>query len=112
MGIENVQQGDVSSTSFQLGPSAQYCFGDVDATTIPYMGAGLFYRAISSKNVVNGRTFKTDDSGTSMALYSGLAVLLRAHLAITPEASIVLESLGGNSGTTFQIGIGLAGFLY
>ena len=111
--ILSVSQGDDSRTSLFIGPSVQYFLArDHDAVVNPYLGAAILLRSESTENQVGNVTVSTDASGSAIQLAAGLAWFLREHLALTPELSVNLESLEGNSGTTIMLGAGLAGFLY
>lgn len=106
-------QGNNSNSSLFIGPSVRYFFArDMDATVNPYLGGAILLRSMSSETTVGNTTFKSDASGSSIQIAAGLAWFLKEHLALTPELSINLESLEGNSGTTIMLGVGLAGFLY
>ena len=110
MPLATVKHGDVSRTSMYIGPSAEYYLGDVDATTNPYLGAGIFVRSESLN--IDGPGGNVSSNGSDFAFKGGLAVFLREYLAIKPELSLHLESLEEETGTTLQFGVGLAGFLY
>ena len=106
-------QGNSSNSSLFIGPSVRYFLArDLDAHVNPYLGAAILLRSMSEETTVGNTTYKYDASGSSIQLSAGLAWFLHEHLALTPELSVNLESLEGESGTTIMLGMGLAGFLY
>lgn len=108
--VSKTKQGDVSTTSLYFGPAAAYYFGADDATTNPYLGAGVFYRQETFES--GGGPVDYSQNGSSIGVMGGMALFLREYLALQPELSVNFESLEGTTGTTFMFGIGLAGFLY
>lgn len=113
LNILSTDQGNFSRTSFYIGPSLRYFFGENlkhRGTVNPYLGAAVLLRTESFDDG-NPITNDEDRSGSAIQLAGGFAWYLRDALAITPELSINLESLEGESGTTIMLGAGLAGFL-
>lgn len=113
--IGSTSQGDFSSTSFMVGPSVRYFFGgDRDkhmGGVNPYVGAGIMLRSESFDDG-NPNTNEETQSGSAIQLLGGLAFYLSNTVALTPELSLNLESMEGESGTTIMLGVGIAGFLH
>ena len=108
-------QGDFSSSSFMLGPSVRYFFGgDRDkhmGGINPYVGGGIMLRSESFDDG-NPNTNEETQSGSAIQLLGGIAFYLSNTVALTPELSVNLESMEGESGTTIMLGVGIAGFLH
>ena len=108
-------QGDFSSSSFMLGPSMRYFFGGDQEKHMgginPYVGGGIMLRSESFDDG-NPATNEETQSGSAIQLLGGVAFYLSNTVALTPELSVNLESMEGESGTTIMLGVGLAGFLH
>jgi hypothetical protein len=103
LALLTASSGGASSTDFMVGPDANYFFKINAADLYPYAGAGLFIASHSDGSSQSGFTF---------ALHAGAAYLIKPHLSVQPEMEFDFDNRGSNSGTTFLIGVGLAGFLY
>ncbi len=114
MNVGSTRQGDVSSSSLAIGPSARYFFGGDKEKHMgsinPYVGGAILLRSESFDDG-NPNTNEESQSGSTIQLAGGLAFYLSNTVALTPELSINLDSMEGESGTTIMLGVGLAGFL-
>jgi hypothetical protein len=110
--FNSYSSGDVSNSSFGIGPSVRYYFGgEVEkrmGTFNPYLGGGIFLKSWSWDNGQNSDS----QSGSTIQVLGGVAFFLSNTVAVTPELSINLDSRDGDSGTRIMLGIGITGFLH
>ncbi|MBL0061562.1 MAG: hypothetical protein IPP40_08790 [bacterium] len=98
-----------------LGPSMRYYFGGGrrsiwETSTRMSAAESCCARSLLTTEIL--LTNEETQSGSAIQLLGGVAFYLSNTCALTPELSVNLESMEGESGTTIMLGVGLAGFMH
>jgi hypothetical protein len=116
LGLGHSSGEGFSSTSWRLGPAVQWYFGELDARTLPFVGAALHFGSSSSES--GGAEFSTSTQG--LELVAGMTRLLARNVGLTGELFFARTNSDSESGTSafeatstnFGVRVGLSVFLY
>lgn len=112
--INRASQGDVSQTTFGIGPSVSYFFGGPESSIYPFVTAGPIYSRIAIDFGEESRSA----SGFGGRFSGGIASMLTRNVALTGEVFYLFESLKledaeeSLSGNTFGIQFGVTAFIF
>jgi hypothetical protein len=111
LAFNRTSQGDSHTSSFGIGPSAGYFFGNSASTSIPFLGVGFNYSGNSSWNDVKSST-------TDIIIGAGMICPVKKHIGITFIADYHMQSWKlkdantSISGSIFAVGVGIVGLIF
>jgi len=113
-------QGDYSSTTWGIGPSLSYFFGDENSKVYPFIGITFIYNKTTVKDKYSSgyytQTMEYDYDGTNLAFGGGVCYMLSSAVGIFTELNYQIDNMSyeGNSvsGNKINLMIGINAFLY
>jgi hypothetical protein len=102
-----ISQGDYDTSTLLVGPALGYFF-PTGSTSKPFVSGAFFYNA----NTVDLGWGSSTSKGSTIAFSLGMAFFPKPHFAITSEFGVNFQEIESVKGTTFLVGLGVAGFIY
>lgn len=102
----------LSRTTWGVGPSVAYFFGDRQTSVFPFLSASYVYQSSSAEDFAQNA--KTRSTGASARVAAGLAAMVGKQASLNFEAFFRMDSrnVGKRSGNVFGIDIGASLFLF
>ncbi len=113
-------QGDYSLTTWGLGPSVSFFFGDENSKAYPFVGATFMYtQTLVKDKYYTGyyeQSVEYDYSGTSLVFGGGVCYMLSSAVGLFTEVNYQIDNLSYEdesvSGNKVNLMIGINAFLY
>jgi len=118
LSFSNWSQGDATQSTFGIGPSLQYYFGNAESRMYPFLGAAFMYTTSTYNDGTPGAEDLTVN-GTTIEFLGGAALILADHFAVKgglfydiDSRKVDVEGAESVSGSVFGIQIGFSGYIY
>jgi hypothetical protein len=113
-------QGDNSTTTWGVGPSVSYFFGDENSKVYPFIGGTFLYNKTTLKSKYNYGYYEVEEeydySGTTLAFGGGVCYMLSSAVGLFTEINYQIDNVDFEghsfSGNKVNFMIGINAFLY